>query len=152
MPVMVNLNSTEVSWKDRPSSDWFWKYTNELDSRYNDSEDAYILWVWEEVMWLQSSVWYAYGLTQNDVEEYWNIGLLVYTIITHNILSDWTVTDDSEEHKECVLFKSWENEWETPPIDPVEPPVVPETWPEHILLVVLALILGFWFFILKKNA
>ncbi len=155
MPQMINLNSDKVAWKERPSSDGFWKYTSELDSRYNESEDAYILWANDEVVWLQSSVGYAYGLTQNDVEKDGNIGLLVYTIITHDI-NDGVVSDDSETHKECVLFKSGENEANTSapvePVEPVTPTVVPETWPEHILLVALALILGFGVLRLRRKS
>ena len=66
--------------------------------------------------------------------------LLVYPIFTHNIYSDGEIEIDNAEHRECVLFKSWEAAEEV--ID--EPKTLPETGPgEIMLLAILAMLLGF---------
>ena len=69
---------------------------------------------------------------------------------------------ESSEHKECVLFKSNTNAAPDPVVQPNIPvtnnPVQaatynPKTGPEHyILLMLLAMILGFGFIKMKKSA
>ncbi len=148
MPVMVNLNPSNVTWTQQPSEENFWEYTTEFNNLYSEEDLWYILPDGEKISWLKSKLWYAYRLDKNTVPAWWNIGLLIYTIVTHDMLDWWaTITVDSTEHKECVLFKSWESTEEVTPPKKEEPKRLPETWPEHILLVILALIL--WFGLLR---
>ncbi len=136
-PEMVNLDTDNVNWTMTPNTDSFWEYTDDLDNLYSDLDGWYILEAGKSVTWIQSALSHAFKLETNTAGEWQNIGLLVYPISTHNILEDWEITIDNAEHKECVLFKSWEAAIE-------KPKKLPETWPsEFILLAILAMILGF---------
>lgn len=140
-PEMINLSSGNVQWIQTPSSDGFWEYTEEFNKLYSDAEEWYVLDAGKSVNRIKSSLPSAYKLEKNVAEKWTNIGLLVYPITTHNILADGEITIDNAEYKECVLFKSWE----TPVVEKVvEPKKLPKTGPsEYILLVILAMILGF---------
>ncbi len=141
MPSMKSIN--ETTWTQIPDADKFWEYTNELEQYYSEEEDGYILPWQTSVNWLQSAEWYAYRLESTNAKKWDPVWLLVYTIAVHNI--NWT--DDVEveaiKHNECVLFKSAseQTEW---PVTPEEPKKLPQTGPEHILLLILAMILAFW--------
>lgn len=138
-PEMINLDSANVSWEQTPNSENFWEYTDEFNTLYSDIEGGYVLDAWSSVTWLESSLSHAYKLDKNTAEAGANIGLLVYPITTHNILADGEITIDSSEHRECVLFTSWEAAEEV-----VEPEYLPETGPaEFMLLIIVAMILGF---------
>jgi len=146
MPMMINLNSNNVSWSQTPSSDWFWEYTQEFDSLYSQEDEWYILESWKEINWIQSKDWYAYKLDKNTLTQNSNIGLLVYPISSRLILDDWTPSMEDVEHRECVLFKS---AWASASAQPKR---LPETWPaEYILLLILAMILGLWIFRVKSK-
>ncbi len=139
MPVMYNLNS-EASWSQTPSSEDFWSYTDDFESLYSDEQLGYVLEPGQSVKWIESNLSYAYSLDTNNVAQWENIWLLVYSLLSHNILDSWEVSMNSEPHKECVLYKSWDENEETP----VEPETLPQTWPaEFLLLLILAMILGF---------
>ncbi len=140
MPKMLPLGSS-ASWSQTPSEDGFWDYTEAFNALYSDGEDGYIIPASSELTWLESKLGYAYTLDSNTAVEGSNIGLLLYRLISHDISSDGDITIDGETHNECVLFTSGEPGKETP--KKPEPPKLPETGPEHILLIVLALILGF---------
>lgn len=152
MPRMINLDSWNVNWAQTPESAWFWEYTKEFDSLYSDKEEWYILKTGTDVVWLKSKLGYAYNLAKNSVVSWWNIGLLVYPIISHNIMAEWDITIDSTEHRECVLFTSWTPSEKKIIIKKEEPKKLPETWPEHVLLVILAMILWFGLVRLTKKA
>ena len=96
---------------------------------------------------IKSKLGYAYSIDKNTAEKWTNIAMLVYPISSRNILSDGTTTS-ADEHKECVLYKSWE------PVKEVvtTPKKLPNSWAEHILLVILALLLGFWIMKFRKKA
>jgi len=141
-PEMINLDSSNVSWTQTPSSENFWEYTDEFEALYSETEEGYILDAGESVNWIKSAWSNAYQLAKNTASEWSNIGLLVYPISTHNILEDGEITINNSEHRECVLFKSWEASEEEVP---EEPKKLPETGPaEFILLLVAAMLLGLW--------
>lgn len=143
MPEMLNLNPNNVLWSQTPSVDWFWEYSTEFDALYNENELWYVLEAWKKVTWLQSKMWYAYKLDNNTTANNTNIGLLVYPISTHVIQDDWTPSIDDELYNECVLFKS---AWASEKTVTVKPKKLPDTGPtEYILLLIIAMILGFWF-------
>lgn len=151
MPNMVNLDTSSVIWTQTPWTDGFWEYSSSFDSLYSDLEEWYILKKWQTTTWLESKLGYAYQLDKNTAVENSNIGLLKYYISTHDILEDWTPSIDDNEHVECVLFKSaWESE---PTVVPEEPKKLPDTGPaEYILLLVLAMLLGFAVLKVKSKA
>ena len=141
-PEMINLNKEKVNWIQSPSSNDFWTYTDEFNALYSDTEEGYVLPAWKSVTWIKSKLSSVFNLEKNTAEKWSNIGLLVYPISTHNILKDGEITIDNTEHKECVLFKSWDAAKEV--VAPA-PKKLPQTGPaEYILLLILSMILGFW--------
>lgn len=150
MPNMVNLNSSNVTWSQTPSTDGFWEYSSDFDALYSEDEEWYILESWNRVTWLESKMWYAFKLDANSAPANSNIGLLVYPISTHLMLDDGTPSIDDDEHKECVLFKSAAA---ATPVEPEEVERLPDTGPaEWILLWILAMILGFSIMRIKNKA
>jgi len=144
-PEMINLDSTNVSWTQTPNAENFWEYTDEFNELYSELEEGYVLDSGKSVNWIKSTLSSAYKLDKNTATEGSNIGLLVYPISTHNILSDGEITIDNSEHRECVLFKSGEAATEITPVEE-EPKKLPETGPaEFMLLAILAMILSFGF-------
>ena len=140
-PQMINLDPNNVSWTQTTEADWFWEYTDEFNALYSDAEEWYVLAPGWTVTWIKTALSSAFKLDKNTALSGTNIGLLLYPIATHNILEDWEITVDSNVYNECVLFKSAE-EWEEI-IE--EPKKLPETGPsEYLLLLFLAMILGFW--------
>ena len=159
MPKMVNLNEGLVSWKKVSGSSTFWEYTAEFNKLYQVDEEGYVLKKGSKVVWLQSKKGNAYTLTKNRVEAWKNIGLLVYPISTHNILENGDISVEPSIHKECVLFTSGKTTPKaavTPGTKPAPKTVakkLPKTGPEHyILLMLLAMVLGFGIMKLRKNA
>lgn len=147
-PTMVSLNW--AMWNQTPDADGFWEYTEDMDALYSGEEGWYILWAWNTVTWLQSKLWYAYNLAENTAIEWENIWLLVYPIITHVVNTGWDIEINWDTHKECVLFKSAEA-WEVT-ATPEKPKELPQTWPESILLLFLAMLLAFWVLKLTRKA
>ena len=138
MPSMINLGWTSVSWSQQPSSENFWEYTSDLEALYSSDYEWYILWAWNETSWIQSKLWYAYSLDKNSLETGKNIWLLVYPMSMH-IITDWEAAIETEVHKECVLYKSWEPEDDI--VIPTPPKKLPDTWPaEYMLLMVIAIL------------
>jgi len=89
---------------------------------------------------VSSQLGYAFSLDKDLTKNGSDIGLLVYTLFTHN-LNDGIIEMDGVEHKECVLYTSGVPKSNEPV--PVEPKKLPDTGPkEFILLFFLALILG----------
>jgi len=147
-PSMVSLSSG-AEWSQTPSEDDFWEYTDEFNSLYSEEEDGYLVSQGTEITWLQSQLGYAYTLDSSTADAGSSIGLLVYKLLSHDVSADGDITIDSEEHNECVLFKSGEPSV-TPPTE--EPPELPETGAEHILLLILALLIGFGLLRFMKKA
>lgn len=141
-PQMVNLDSTNVTWSQVPDTDKFWEYTDEFNALYSDTDFGYILDAGKSITWLKSSLSHAFSLDKNTAPSWSNIGMLIYSIVSHNILASWEVSmDNSNEHLECVLFKSWDT---AEVIVPETPKKLPQTGPaEYLLLMILAMALGF---------
>ncbi len=143
-PKMINLNPSKVEWEQVPSKDSFWKMTDELEALFDNEKDAYLLWKGSSVRWIQMEQWSAYGLKKNKASVWENIWLVVFPIVAHNILEDGSITPETEEHHECVLFKS-AKETKNPPKEPKKPiKKLPKTGPaEFLILLVLAMVLAF---------
>lgn len=155
MPVMKNLSPSLVEWTMNPSSDNFWKYTDDFNALYSEDEEAYILKVNQKVDWLESNKGFAYTLTKNKETEWKEIGLLVYSLATHAMLKTGEINPDSSIHKECVLFKSSvdKTENEKAPVKKELPEKeLPETGPEIYLFLVLALMLAFTILHIRKKS
>ncbi len=152
MPFMVNLGWDKSSWSQTPSSEDFWEYTQDFDALYNNEQEAYLVAPNKEVKWLQSKMGYAYKLDKNTVAKGENVWMLIYSVISHDIVND-EVSVDTNEHRECVLFKSWTpTKVQTPTvIEKQEVKQLPQTWPEHIVLAALALLLALGLFGLKRK-
>ena len=142
-----------ASWSQVPSSDTFWEFTSEFNDLYSEDVEWYILAAGEQVNWVKSKLGYAYKLDANPAADGENVGLLVYNLRTH-ALDNGNIDEEGIDHKECVLFTSQAGETPVDPQPPVieEPPRLPETGAEHVLLLMIALLLGFGFFKFRKQA
>jgi hypothetical protein len=38
MPVMINLNPSNVTWTQQPSEEGFWEYTTEFNNLYSEED------------------------------------------------------------------------------------------------------------------
>lgn len=148
MPVMNNLNGSVFLKK--PDNDTFWQYTSDLEAFKDTTLNWYVLPAWQSVKWLESSNWAAYMVDKLGTS--WaNAWVLVYDLVTHNILPNWEVdTTNSKKHRECVLYKAWdapvvvtpENvkpetvKPEPKPVTP-KPKVLPTAGPEAYFLVII---------------
>ena len=141
MPSMKSIN--ETTWTQLPDAEKFWEYTEDLNQYYSEEEWGYILPWHESVSWLQSAEGYAYNLESTNAKKWDPVWVLVYSIAVHNIEGENDVQVEAIKHNECVLFTSWSEK--TEPELPVteEPKKLPQTGPEHILLLILAMILAF---------
>ena len=147
-PSMISLNW--AVWNQVPNADNFWKYTDNMENIYNDEDGAYVLPVGESVDRLESNIGSAYSLEKSTATVWSDIGLLIYPMITHAINVWWDAEVQWEIYKECVLFKSAEV-WAI--ITPKErPKELPQTGPENILLLLLAMLLGFGVLKLTRKA
>lgn len=149
MPNMLALNS--ASWVEVKASDdvSFWQYPAEFDALYDEENLGYKLDAGQSVTWLESTLWSAYQLTANPASEGEAVGVLIYDIATHALSDGGTIDTNTNTHRECVLFTSGEGV-EVPPTVP-ETPELPQTGPEHILLAIVALILGFGFLKFRRK-
>lgn len=142
MPQIVSLGG--ASWAEVKASDSvdFWMYTEDLDALYDEDALGSVLPAGETVTWLESTVGSAYQLETNPAPQGENVGMILYDIVTHEVDEDGIPSTDSDAHRECVLFTSG-----TPGETPVVPetPRLPETGAEHLLLALVALMLGFGF-------
>lgn len=142
-PEMINLGWWNTSWGEMKSWESFWEYTKELNDLYSEDDGGYILGAGFKVSWLKSKLDSAYSLDKNLAVEWTNIGMLIYPISVHSVLNDGDVTIDADVHTECVLFTSWLSTWVEIPTTVVNqtPKALPQTGPEHVLLIVLAWVL-----------
>lgn len=158
MPKMINLAPSTVSWEQKPTKAGFWEYTPELAKIYDKENEGYVLKKGQKVTWIKSKKWFYYKLTKNKAAENKNIGLLVYSIASRNILENGTINPNSSTHKECVLFKSGkkvEQAKAIPAKKQTKAPAkkLPKTGPEHyILFLLLSMILGFGVMKLRRKA
>ena len=151
MPRMISLWG--ANWQEVKVSDTvdFWTFASDLQARFSDDEQGFILPAWESVTWIESTLGSGYQLSANTAAEDTNIGLVVYDTTVRNIIGDLPEIDPTV-HRECVLIKSGAP-GETPAPTPTQPETLPETGAEHILLALIALLL--WaglFFMTRKTA
>lgn len=159
MPKLINLSPSLVEWKQEPNSKGFWEYSPELNAIYDKENEGYVLGKWKKVNWIQSKKGFTYTLTKNKAAEGKNIGLLTYLLTTHNISEAWDINTNSDEHKECVLFKSGKKVEKSPVVpgkkatSKTPAKKLPKTGPEHyLLLLLLSMILGFGIMKMRKKA
>lgn len=151
MPTMINLWADKVSWSQTPSGgDAFWQYSKDFETMYSTGQEAYVIGAWKQVSRIESKDGFAYKLDKNTVARGQNVWLLVFSVISHDLVNG-EVSIDTSEHKECVLFKSGVPSQN--PVVTINEPVkrLPQTGPEHVLLVLVALLLGLWLFGLKRK-
>ena len=144
LPTMINLNQSSVEVSPIPSNNGFWEYTSELESIYSEEEQWYILPAGKKITWLKSKLWHAYSLSKNTAPDNSNVAMLIFPIKIRDISPNWTISNPYE-HKECVLFKSWD------PKKAETPSKLPDSWAEHVLLIILALLLAFGFMKLRRK-
>lgn len=139
-PRLVNLSPDLTQWSQVPSSQGFWEYTSEFENIYSDAEAGYVLEAGKKLTWIKSKLGYGYSLNKNTAAEWENIAMLIFPLTSHALLSDGTISEDSDVHNECVLFTSGNPD--------TQPPVVikrlPETGPaQFIMLAFFAMFLSF---------
>jgi LPXTG-motif cell wall-anchored protein len=131
----------------------FWQYTVDLDALYDEEQLGYALTAGSEVTWIESTLGSAYQLTSNTAAAGENVGIIAYDIATHQVQDGGELTVDADVHRECVMFTSAEGDTPvTPPTTPTPPTELPQTGPEHILLALAALLLGFGFLKFRRKA
>jgi LPXTG-motif cell wall-anchored protein len=147
MPRIVALGG--ASWTEVTASDSvnFWQYTAELDALYDEDNLGYSLPANSSATWIESTLGSAYQLVSSSAASGENVGMVIYDIATHATASDGTPALDSDLHRECVLFTSGAGE--TPVIP--ETSTLPETGAEHVLLLLIAAVLGFGFLKFRKK-
>ena len=101
MPVLTPLNWAEFTKK--PDSDKFWEYTGEFDALKNKEFDWYVLPAWQKVSWLKSSMWAAYKVEKTS-PQWGNAWILVFDVMSHDILSSWEIDMNSKVYKEKRLL------------------------------------------------
>lgn len=154
MPFMVNLSEGSVTWTQVPNSEGFWEYTQEFNDLYSQKDEGYILKAGQSITWLKSKLGYAFSLEKNSAPAGTDVGLLVYPFKGHNVWVDGKITMDDKEHRECVLLKSDATmkpvvKEQTEPKKPVE---LPKTGPEHIILLLVAMLIGTGLILFRKKA
>lgn len=146
---MKGLNWAE--WEENKIADKLWELTPDLKKLRDDKDLGYVLPAGQQVNWLQATEGSSYLLKKNPVEKWQNNGLLVYTIKVNPILENGETQTNDVEHRECVLFKSWDAPV-TPPTPNEKPKKLPKTWPgQFFLLLLLAMFLAFGILRFKKG-
>lgn len=153
LPQVIGLNG--ATWTEVKASESvdFWQYTVDLDALYDEEQLGYALTAGSEVTWIESTLGSAYQLTSNTAAAGENVGIIAYDIATHQVQDGGELTVDADVHRECVMFTSAEGDTPvTPPTTPTPPTELPQTGPEHILLALAALLLGFGFLKFRRKA
>lgn len=155
-PEIVNLWWAGTIWVNNPlDATKFWKYSDEIV--WTDSATAWkqeFLLEWgKTVNYLEADLWASYALQKTDKKEWEPVWLLKFFVNYHD--TDATAKESAiKTHTECVVYYAW-----TPVIAPVTPaPVTPKeatkvkTWPESVVLVLIAALLWLGFVKLRKKA
>ena len=153
MPILTALDWAEFTKK--PNDDTFWEYTPEFEALKDTKLDGYVLSPEQKISWLKSSLWAAYKV-EKTWNKWWDVWILVFNIVSHNILTSWEIDMNNKIYKECVVYKAWAWVIETPiiekaPIVKKEPKPKAEdmtkvkTWPEsYFLVLILSFLLWIW--------
>lgn len=146
---MLSLNG--AAWSYEPTKDNFWEYTTNLEALPHD-EGFYTLAAWKSVDWIQSKLGYSIKLNKSPTEGQ-NSWLLKYTLNVH-VDDNGIPAEATVSHSECILFKSAAaSATPTPTPKKETPKKLPQTWPQEVLLLLLALLLaGGLFFVSKRKA
>ncbi len=145
---MIPLNGS--AWSYEPTKDDFWEYSENFE-KLTQNEGFYTLEPWNSVDWIQSKLGYSIRLNES-LEAWENIGLLKYMLNVH-MDEDWIPAESTVSQRECILFKS-SGESNAEPVTQKEVSKnLPQTWPQEVLLLFLALMLsGLLFFVSKKKS
>lgn len=156
MPVMNTLNGSIFT--KNPNDDSFWQYTEDFESLKDEEFDGYVLPAGQNVSWIKSSMWASY-LVDSIPENSQNAWILVFDIMSHNILESGEIVMNDVAHKECVLYKAWETvvtPVQETPTEIEEPTPAPEkmteieTWPElYFLILMISFLL--WFALMNRK-
>lgn len=139
---MISLNG--AAWSYEPTKDNFWEYTTALEALPHD-EGFYTLAAWKSIDWIQSKLGYSIKLNKSSAKGQ-NSWLLKYTLNVH-VDDNGIPAEATTSHSECVLFKSAAASATS------VPKKLPQTWPQEVLLLLLALLLaGGLFFVSKRKA
>lgn len=122
MPVMYSLNNSKMV--KNPDSDAFWEYTPEFNALEDSELLGYVLPAGQRVSWLKSALWASYLVEQAPAKGE-NVWMLVFDVMSHNVLEDGEIAMNEAPHKECVLYKSGESY-----VPPVAEKPAPEKAPE----------------------
>lgn len=114
MPELKALNGAWISKK--PNDDTFWEYTGEFEALKNAEFDGYVLPAGEKVSWIKSSMWAAYKV-DSAPNEWQEAALMIYEVMSHNILASGEISMSEKAHKECVVYKAWAWVAETPVVE-----------------------------------
>lgn len=152
MPKMIALGGS--TWTEVKASEDvnFWQYTPAMEALYSADELGYVLPASQSVTWIESTLGSAYQLTNNSVANGGNVGLLTYDVVVHDVEADGTPALNSKTHRECVLYTSTATSTPVTPTTPTTPTQLPQTGPEHVLLLLVALMLGLGFMKFRKQA
>ena len=149
MPQMIALGG--ANWTEVKASDSvdFWEFTSGLEALYDDDNLGYTLAPGASVTWIESTLGSAYQVVSNAPSGS-NAGILAYDIAVHMVEDDGNIALETESHRECVLYTSAGEA--SAPSEVVVPstPTLPATGPEHMLLALVALLLGFGFLKFRK--
>lgn len=154
MPVMHALNNSKLT--KNPNTDAFWEYTAEFNALEDKDLYGYVLPPGEKVSWLKSSLWSSY-LVEQTPEKGQNVWVLVFDVMSHNILENGELAMSDAPHKECVVYKSWQA-YVPPVVEKPAPEPTPEpeqmtqvkTGPEMYFLLLIAGLLT-WGVFFQKN-
>ncbi len=147
MPVMYSLNSSTLT--KNPNNDSFWEYTGEFDALEDSEFYGHVLPAGQRVSWIKSSLGSSY-LVEKTPSKGQNTWILVFDIMSHNILEDGEIAMNNTPHKECVLYKSAEA-YVPPVVQPPKPEPTPQpekmtqvqTGPElYFLVLIMSFLVG----------
>ncbi|MDD5769813.1 MAG: hypothetical protein PHE25_02495 [Candidatus Gracilibacteria bacterium] len=150
LPILNSLNGSKFTKK--PNDDTFWEYTKEFEALKDNDFDGYVLPAGQKVSWIKSSMGAGYKVEKVGTKGK-GAGMMIYDIMSYNILPSGEVDTNKNSHKECVLFTSGETVI-NPPVEekiPTKKPEIKEmtkvkTGPEGILFfMVLSFLIGIVF-------
>ena len=143
MPTFNALNGTKVD--QNPQDDSFWQYTTDFDAYASQTMSGYVLPAGKDVTWLKSADG-AWIKLSNLPNKWTNAWVMVFEILSHPVTGSWVVdATNVDTHKECVVYKSWEEAVVVPPSDTSTPPTPPtpkeltkvQTWPGEVAVTII---------------
>ena len=146
-----------ASFEQKPSVDTdFWELTSDLEALKDANYDWYVLPAWKEVTWIRSKMWSAYWFQNTALNPWDKAWILVFDIMSHNVLDWGEIGMNDAPHKECVLFANASNVEAPTPVEEPTPQPEPEqmtkveTWPAEFFLVLIVAMLA-WIALLNRK-